>query len=315
MAEGSEDSEEECSPVGEENDSLMFEYNKALSSLSEKVKVGKFTSLTFQLNTTWEEATQDEKEIRIDKAMEGCKVVCEVIAPKAGDELLQSCVQLPDQETETISDELITLMQAHKYAPTRNLKIQILSLYAYQYSAKKLKMLHEPYERITDWQIKRARAHARECGPGFIVEKSTSHRNQYRNHCNESESPCANHCLKFGLSDPKNADFNETCSAHEHITRCHQCDSISTCINKIERAVKRLTFYSEEQQEDIVYDFEQAVKTVNQWKAHIMRTTNQERAKQDVLAMLDSSSRLVVMDWAMKFLQLRYREKQSDCMT
>ena len=451
MAEGSEDSEEECSPVGEENDSLMFEYNKALPSLSEKVKVGKFTPLTFQLNTTWEEATQEEKEICIDKAMEGCKVVCEVIAPKAGDELLQSCVQSPDQETETVSDELITLMQAHKYAPTRNLKTQILSLYAYQYSAKKLKKLHEPYERITDWQIKRARAHARECGPGFTVKKSTSHRvrldkvqvahfldfinrpyfyqdvaygtrtlkmdsgaklrmpnvirtvtrstmvnqylnfckeenveplsratlfrilqvrepsqqkslcgvdntaadgsagferlckivndlqelgqddnwskaikkslldgkrylkTQYRNHCNESESPCADHCLKFGLSDPKNADFNETC-AHEHITRCHQCDSISTRINKIERAIKHegLTFYSEEQQGDIVYDFEQAVKAVNQWKAHIMRTTNQERAKQDVLAMLDSSSRLVVMDWAMKFLQLRYREKQSD---
>ena len=120
---------------------------------------------------------------------------------------------------------------------------------------------------------------------------------QYRNHCNESESPCPDHCLKFGLSDPKNADFNETC-AHEHITRCHQCDSISTCTNKIERAIKHegLTFYSEEQQEDIVYDIEQAVKAVNQWKAHIMRTTNQERAKQDVLAMLDSSSRLVVMD-------------------
>ena len=41
---------------------------------------------------------------------------------------------------------------------------------------KKLKKLHEPYERITDWQIKRARAHARECGPGLAVEKSTSHR-------------------------------------------------------------------------------------------------------------------------------------------
>ena len=147
-----------------------------MSSLSEKVKVGKFTPLTSQLNTTWEEAIQEGKEICIDKAMEGCKVVCEVIAPKAEDELLQSCVQLPDQETETVSDELITLMQAHKNASTRNLKTQILSLYAYQQSAKKLKKLHEPYERITDWQIKRARAEARECGPGFTVEKSTSHR-------------------------------------------------------------------------------------------------------------------------------------------
>ncbi|CAB4003483.1 Hypothetical predicted protein [Paramuricea clavata] len=234
----------------------------------------------------------------------------------------------------------------------------------------KLKKLHEPYERITDWQIKRARAHARECGPGFAVEKSTSHRvrlnkvqvdhfidfinkpffyqdvaygtrtfqmdsgatlkmpnvirtvtrstmidqylmfckeenveplgrttlfrilqvreafkqkslcgvdntaadgsagfeklckivddlqelrqddnwskaikkslldgkrylkTQYRNHCRESESPCPDHCLKFGLSDPKNADLNETC-AHEHTTRCNQCDNISTCMNNI----------------------------------------------------------------------------------
>ncbi|CAB4040365.1 Hypothetical predicted protein, partial [Paramuricea clavata] len=115
-----EDSEEECRLGGEENDSLMFQYNEALSPLSEKVNVRNFTPLTFQLNTTWEEATQKEKEICIDKAMEGCKIVCEVIAPKAGDELLQSCVQLPDQEIENVSDELITLMQAHKNAPTRN---------------------------------------------------------------------------------------------------------------------------------------------------------------------------------------------------
>ena len=48
------------------------------------------------------------------------------------------------------------------------------------------------------------------------------------------------------------------------------------------------------------------------WKAHIMRTANQERAKQDVLAKLNSRSCLIVMDWAMKFLQMRYREKQSE---
>ena len=39
---------------------------------------------------------------------------------------------------------------------------------------------------------------------------------------------------------------------------------------------------------------------------------NQEYTKQDVLAKLDQSSCLLVIDWPMKFLQLRYREKQSD---
>lgn len=38
-------------------------------------------------------------------------------------------------------------------------------------------MIHELYAKLTEWQIRRARAHARECGPGSIlVETSPSHR-------------------------------------------------------------------------------------------------------------------------------------------
>ena len=50
------------------------------------------------------------------------------------------------------------------------------------------------------------------------------------------------------------------------------------------------------------------------WKAHIIRSVNQEAAKQDQLKMIayNPESALLVMDWAMKFQQLRYREKQSD---
>ena len=39
---------------------------------------------------------------------------------------------------------------------------------------------------------------------------------------------------------------------------------------------------------------------------------NQEQAKRDILPKLDQSTCLLVMDWAMKFLQLRYREKEND---
>ena len=72
--------------------------------------------------------------------------------------------------------------------------------------------------------------------------------------------------------------------------------------------------YSKEYQEDLLYDFEQARTDILQWKAHILRSVNQEKAKQDVMRNLnrDESSALVVMDWAMKFLQIKYREKQSD---
>ena len=75
---------------------------------------------------------------------------------------------------------------------------------------------------------------------------------------------------------------------------------------------RTLNFYSKEQQDDRLDDIQKASETIIQWKAHIMRSVNQECAKQDILAKLDPSSCLVVVDWAMKFLQLRYREKQSD---
>ncbi|CAH3129954.1 unnamed protein product, partial [Pocillopora meandrina] len=51
-----------------------------------------------------------------------------------------------------------------------------------------------------------------------------------------------------------------------------------------------------------------------EWKAHIARSVNQEAAKQDQLKTISTNQNcaLVIMDWAMKFLQLKYREKQSD---
>ena len=50
------------------------------------------------------------------------------------------------------------------------------------------------------------------------------------------------------------------------------------------------------------------------WKAHSIRSVNQEAAKQDQLKVIayNPELALLLMDWAMKFNQLRYREKQSD---
>ena len=99
-----------------------------------------------------------------------------------------------------------------------------------------------------------------------------------------------------------------------HLFSCKQCDEIVVCLDKLEQVIKKecTKFYSEEEQEYILYDFHWAFKAINNWKAHIMRSINQDRAKQDVLENLNCSSNLIIMDWAMKFLQMRYREKQSD---
>ena len=60
------------------------------------------------------------------------RIVCQIIAPNAGDELLQSCIQLSYLETGCASGDLVAPTQAYKNAPTRNLKTEILTLYAYR---------------------------------------------------------------------------------------------------------------------------------------------------------------------------------------
>ncbi len=44
----------------------------------------------------------------------------------------------------------------------------------------------------------------------------------------------------------------------------------------------------------------------------IQRGIKQEKAKQNIIANLDDSSVLIVMDWAMKFTLTGFREKQSE---
>ena len=69
--------------------------------------------------------------------------------------------------------------------------------------------------------------------------------------------------------------------------------------------------YGQEQKEDL-YDAKLAKDMWLEWKAHILRAQNQDQAKQDALRSLDNNTVLVIMDWAMKLTQVKYREKQSE---
>ena len=55
------------------------------------------------------------------------------------------------------------------------------------------------------------------------------------------------------------------------------------------------------------YDFERSKNSIFLWKSHALRSVYQKSAKQEAV-----QSVLVVNDWAMKFLQMKYREKQSE---
>lgn len=107
----------------------MSAFTDAMEKLNSLVTGGGCVSpLTFLLKSTSEEAKEHEKEICIDKATEACSLVCDVIAPKAGQELFQACFT-PDKGTSHMN--LVPLMRAYSNATTSTLKTQILSLYAY----------------------------------------------------------------------------------------------------------------------------------------------------------------------------------------
>jgi hypothetical protein len=59
--------------------------------------------------------------------------------------------------------------------------------------------------------------------------------------------------------------------------------------------------HAQEKRENLLYDLRQASEDVFWWKAHILRSVNQDKAKEDMIKRLDENTVLIVMDWAMKF--------------
>lgn len=121
------------------------------------------------------------------------------------------------------------------------------------------------------------------------------------------KSNTADHCLGFALSDPKDNDFQKYCD-HTHDECCQSCEELRSTLNLIERTVKALP----EQDDDLLFNFNQAAQAIYSWKAHLLRSVQQDKARTDILSILDEESVFITQDWAMKFLPQKYRETQAD---
>ena len=64
--------------------------------------------------------------------------------------------------------------------------------------------------------------------------------------------------------------------------------------------------------DDLLYVYSQAVQGVENWKSHLLRSAQQDKARTDVIQMVDEKSVLITQDWAMKFLPQKFREHQRD---
>lgn len=95
------------------------------------------------------------------------------------------------------------------------------------------------------------------------------------------------------------------------MNECERCEALEQLFEGVEKLLNEVQI-SEEQRVRLKFEFSQCKTSIKEWKAHLLRTTNQEEAKQYVLSKLDDESCLVIMDWAMKFLPTQYREKMED---
>ena len=134
----------------------------------------------------------------------------------------------------------------------------------------------------------------------------------YRDHCQE-ESACPDHCRVFALSDANDADYQTLCN-HEHDHVCRDCDSLKEVIQEIQRSISEYSskINDKEKADDLRYEADIAEVKIKEWKAHIMRAQNQEQSKQNILLSLQQNEVFVILDRAMKFTQMKFREKQSE---
>ena len=125
------------------------------------------------------------------------------------------------------------------------------------------------------------------------------------------DEDCTDHCIVHALSDPSedSADFRGECY-HNHKTNCERCDALENVIAEILRDLED-SGLSEEKKARMIFDYKECVQNIRAWKAHLLRSVNQEDAKQDAFDKLNEESCLIVMDWAMKFLPHHYREQMS----
>ncbi|CAG2244350.1 unnamed protein product [Mytilus edulis] len=122
-------------------------------------------------------------------------------------------------------------------------------------------------------------------------------------------STIPDHCMKFALSSSSDVLLQEKCD-HQHEALCEKCGLMEEMEHQIKTAISSVQDFETASDIKLSVDFD--ISKVKQWKSHILRTKNQNECRYHLMETLESHQMIIVMDWAMKFLPLLFREKQSD---
>lgn len=84
------------------------------------------------------------------------------------------------------------------------------------------------------------------------------------------------HCRAYALSCQADLDYVSPCD-HEHDLACDRCEVVPNVIHEVESALENAEISSDEKDE-MKYVVSLAKKRIEEWKAHLLRSINQDEA-------------------------------------
>ena len=121
-----------------------------------------------------------------------------------------------------------------------------------------------------------------------------------------------NHCREFALSNLTDPSYQGLCD-HDHNEVCDRCNLLLETLLDIEASLAAQTVnLSSDENGELLFKVKQAKAATWEWKSHLLRFINQDSCRVELLERLGESSVLLVQDWAIKYLQRKYRESQTD---
>ena len=95
--------------------------------------------------------------------------------------------------------------------------------------------------------------------------------------------------------------------------RCLDCVLLDTSLRSVGTLIdKHQQNINPDQFALFKHDWSRNCEAILNWKRHRLRSIHQEISRDYVLEQLDDSSVFIIMDWAMKWIETKYREKQSE---
>ena len=117
----------------------------------------------------------------------------------------------------------------------------------------------------------------------------------FRNHCQEDDSKCADHCR-----------VTERCWWH-WLSESMQSQSQREMWGSWEAEV-----CSWRSKRRYLYEAKNAAAKIFEWRGHILRAEDQDQYKRQIVDALKGDEAFVIVDWIMKFIAMTFQEKQAE---